>query len=159
MLGARIKPMFEDEARERQGARTDLSANLRESLPAAKASEQAAQAVQVSPRSVAFQSTSRRLSYRSQNADRRRCMASLAGAAVVTGGEVAGATAWPASSIRAYLITSWTRMEGRRTTASAGPLSHEQGRPAPGLLPPHCLLFVIASPFRPYQVRRSPSPG
>jgi 16S rRNA G966 N2-methylase RsmD len=52
MVGARIKPMFEAEARERQGARTDLRANLRESVQPAKASERAAEAVNVSPRSV-----------------------------------------------------------------------------------------------------------
>lgn len=52
MVGARIKPMFEEEARERQGARTDISANLRESLTPAKSSERAAEVVNVSPRSI-----------------------------------------------------------------------------------------------------------
>lgn len=49
MVGARAKPMFEEEARARQGERTDLSANLREG---SKAAESAAALVNVSPRSV-----------------------------------------------------------------------------------------------------------
>lgn len=51
MVGARIKPMFENEARARQGARTDLRANLRGG-DSGKASQKAAEAVNVSPRSV-----------------------------------------------------------------------------------------------------------
>ncbi len=57
MIGAHIKPMFEKEAKERQslagGDRKSVSANLREAVPQPrKSSEQAAEAVNVSPRSV-----------------------------------------------------------------------------------------------------------
>jgi N6-adenosine-specific RNA methylase IME4/ParB-like chromosome segregation protein Spo0J len=51
MVGARIKPMFEAEARERQGTRTDLQANLPESSRG-QSRDQAASAVNVSARSV-----------------------------------------------------------------------------------------------------------
>jgi ParB/Sulfiredoxin domain len=51
MLAVEIKDMFEKEARERQGTRTDLRANLRGSM-AGKSSEYAAKIVNVSPRSV-----------------------------------------------------------------------------------------------------------
>jgi ParB-like chromosome segregation protein Spo0J len=51
MLAVEIKEMFEKEARERQGTRTDLRANLRGSR-VGKASEHAAKIVNVSPRSV-----------------------------------------------------------------------------------------------------------
>jgi ParB-like chromosome segregation protein Spo0J len=51
MVAVEIKEMFEKEARERQGTRTDLRANLRGSR-AGKASEHAARIVNVSPRSV-----------------------------------------------------------------------------------------------------------
>jgi ParB-like chromosome segregation protein Spo0J len=51
LIGARAKPMFEEEAKARQGARTDISANLRGS-DYGKASDQAARSVNVSPRSV-----------------------------------------------------------------------------------------------------------
>lgn len=57
MVGARIKPMFEEEARARQslagGDRKSVSADLREPIQGkSKSSEQAAEAVNVSPRSV-----------------------------------------------------------------------------------------------------------
>jgi hypothetical protein len=59
LVGAKIKPLFEDEAKKRQltlagsrpNSQLDLSANLRQG-DKAKSSEQAAQAVNVSPRSV-----------------------------------------------------------------------------------------------------------
>jgi hypothetical protein len=51
MVASDIKPLFEREARIRQGARTDLSAKLHESEKG-KASEQAARLVNVSTRSV-----------------------------------------------------------------------------------------------------------
>ena len=49
MVGAALEPMFAELAKERQGARTDISANLRE---CGKAAEDAAEAVNVSPRSI-----------------------------------------------------------------------------------------------------------
>ena len=52
MAGAKAKPLFEAEARERQGKRTDLSANLRGSKEFAKASEDAAKLRNVSPRLI-----------------------------------------------------------------------------------------------------------
>jgi len=53
MVGARIKPMFEDEAKERQGQRTDLKPNIVANWPqGSKSRDQAALAVNVSPRSV-----------------------------------------------------------------------------------------------------------
>jgi hypothetical protein len=53
MVGARIKPMFEDEAKERQGQRTDLKPNIVANWPqGSKSRDQAAAAVNVSPRSV-----------------------------------------------------------------------------------------------------------
>lgn len=51
MVAARLKPIYEEEARKRQGTRTDLSANLRLG-EAGKAAEKAAAALNVSPRSV-----------------------------------------------------------------------------------------------------------
>lgn len=59
LVGAKIKPLFEEEAKKRQlvlagsrpNSQIDLSANLRQGEKA-KSSEQAAQAVNVSPRSV-----------------------------------------------------------------------------------------------------------
>ena len=51
MVGADALPHFEAEAKARQGARTDISANLRESEKR-KASEDAARAVGVSSRSI-----------------------------------------------------------------------------------------------------------
>jgi site-specific DNA-methyltransferase (adenine-specific) len=51
MVGARIIPLYAKLAKERQGARNDLVANLPRSEPV-KAREQAAAAVKVSPRSV-----------------------------------------------------------------------------------------------------------
>lgn len=57
MVGARAKPLFEEEARARQatstgGANPHLSANLREAGKSGKTSEQAAAQVNVSPRLV-----------------------------------------------------------------------------------------------------------
>ncbi len=51
MLAADLKPLFEQEARARQGARTDLRATIPEK-ERGKASEHAARLVNVSPRSV-----------------------------------------------------------------------------------------------------------
>lgn len=51
MVGARIKGLYEDQAKARQGARTDISANLRGSEKG-KAATDAAAAVNVSTRSV-----------------------------------------------------------------------------------------------------------
>jgi hypothetical protein len=51
MIGGRIKQVFEAEARERQGTRTDLRANLPEGEEG-RARDKAAAAVDVSPRSV-----------------------------------------------------------------------------------------------------------
>lgn len=51
LLAAELKPLFEQEARARQGTRTDLGANLREG-DRGKASVQAAEIVGVSARSV-----------------------------------------------------------------------------------------------------------
>lgn len=51
MIAARIKPIFEEEARGRQGQRTDIKANLPES-DYRQSRDDAAQAVNVSPRTV-----------------------------------------------------------------------------------------------------------
>ncbi len=51
MVGARLKPLFEQEAKKRQGIRTDISANLRGSENR-KSSEDIARVVNVSSRSV-----------------------------------------------------------------------------------------------------------
>jgi N6-adenosine-specific RNA methylase IME4 len=51
LIGAKIKPMFEEEAKRRSGQRTDLSANLRLG-DWGKSSEKAADAVNVSSRSI-----------------------------------------------------------------------------------------------------------
>ncbi len=51
MVGARIKPLFEEEARERQGRRTDIRANWPESENR-RARDDAAAAAHVSSRSV-----------------------------------------------------------------------------------------------------------
>ena len=60
MLAAEIKPLFEQEARKRQGVRKKVSANLRE-VGSGKASEQAGQLVSVSARSVESASKVKRL--------------------------------------------------------------------------------------------------
>lgn len=51
MVAARLKPIYEEEARKRQGTRTDLQANLPES-DRGQARDKAAAALNVSPRSV-----------------------------------------------------------------------------------------------------------
>lgn len=58
LVGAKIKPLFEDEAKKRQlatqnnNAAKAVVANLPQQVETGKAREQAAQAVNVSPRSV-----------------------------------------------------------------------------------------------------------